>query len=51
MQRKCLIVCITSCYPRLAAKEDPLKKREQFAVSLRKEKTKKIISAKRMKLA
>ena len=30
--------------------EDPLKKREQFAVSLRKEKTKQIINAKRQKL-
>lgn len=30
--------------------EDPLKKREQFAVSLRREKTKQIISAKRRRL-
>ena len=30
--------------------EDSLKKREEFAVSLRREKTKKIISAKRLKL-
>lgn len=30
--------------------EDPLKKREQFAVSLRKERSKNIIKQKRMKL-
>ena len=30
--------------------EDPMKKREQFAVSLRKEKSKKLIKAKRMKM-
>ena len=30
--------------------DDPLKKREKFAVSLRKAKTKQIISAKRLRL-
>ena len=34
----------------IANGEDPLKKREQFAVSLRREKTKQIISAKRRRL-
>ena len=33
-----------------ASNEDPLKKREQFAVSLRRQKTKQIISAKRRRL-
>lgn len=34
----------------IASYEDPLKKREQFAVSLRRQKTKQIISAKRRRL-
>ena len=34
----------------IAVLEDPMKKREQFAISLRKEKTKKILTAKRLKL-
>jgi len=35
---------------RLAAYQDPLKKREEFAVSLRKKKTHEIINAKRRRL-
>lgn len=34
----------------LATIDDPLKKREQFAVSLRKEKSKNLVKSKRMKL-
>ena len=34
----------------IASNDDPLKKREQFAVSLRRQKTKQIISAKRRRL-
>ena len=38
------------CFTRAASGEDPLRKREQFAVTLRKQKTKNIIAHKRRRL-
>lgn len=48
MKRKCMDMYTNCCL--IASYEDPMKKREEFAMSLRKKKTQDLISAKRRKL-
>ena len=49
MQRKSQVPVSNRVYLQLAIVCDPMKKREQFAVSLRKWKTRKIVQEKRIK--